>query len=126
MSKRVLIVDDEFEILFILQRVFEDFAGWQTVGAISSSEGLRLASAEIFDAIVLDVSLPDMDGFEFLDRLRSDPRTVAVPVVLLTAKVTPSDRQRFTELSIAGVIAKPFDPITVWQDVAEVFGWTEV
>jgi CheY-like chemotaxis protein len=125
MSKRVLIVDDEFEILFVLQRVFEDLAGWETVGATSSVEGLEKAATEAPDAIVLDVSLPEMDGFAFLDVLRSNPAIATIPVVLLTAKVTPSDRRRFEDLPISGVVAKPFDPMTVWREVAAVLGWME-
>lgn len=123
MTKRILIVDDEFEILFLLQRVFEDFAGWQTVTAISSVEGLAKTKTESLDAIVLDVSMPEMDGFQFVEQIQSDSTTASIPVVLLTAKVTPSDRQCFAQLNIAGVIAKPFDPITVWQQVAEILQW---
>jgi CheY-like chemotaxis protein len=123
MTKRVLIVDDEFEILFLLQRVFEDFAGWQTVTATSSPEGLTKTKTEQLDAIVLDVSMPEMDGLQFVEQLQSDSITRDIPVVLLTAKVTPSDRQRFAQMNVAGVIAKPFDPIKVWQQVAEVLGW---
>jgi CheY-like chemotaxis protein len=125
MSKRVLIVDDEFEILFVLQRVFEDLAGWETVGATSSVEGLEKAATEVLDAIILDVSLPEMDGFAFLDVLRSTPRTATIPVVLLTAKVTPSDRRRFEGLPVSGVVAKPFNPMTVWREVAGILGWME-
>jgi CheY-like chemotaxis protein len=123
MTKRVLIVDDEFEILFLLQRVFEDFAGWQTVTATSSPEGLTKTKTEQLDAIVLDVSMPEMDGLQFVEQLQADPTTGTIPVVLLTAKVTPSDRQRFAQMNVAGVIAKPFDPIKVWQQVAEVLEW---
>jgi CheY-like chemotaxis protein len=125
MSKRVLIVDDEFEILFVLQRVFEDLAGWETVGATSSVEGLGKAATEVLDAIILDVSLPEMDGFAFLDVLRSTPATATIPVVLLTAKVTPSDRRRFEGLPVSGVVAKPFNPMTVWREVAGILGWME-
>jgi CheY-like chemotaxis protein len=125
MSKRVLIVDDEFEILFVLQRVFEDLAGWETVGATSSVEGLEKAATEVLDAIILDVSLPEMDGFAFLDVLRSTPATATIPVVLLTAKVTPSDRRRFEGLPVSGVVAKPFNPMTVWREVAGILGWME-
>jgi len=123
MTKRILIVDDEFEILFVLQRIFEDFAGWQTVTARSSAEGLAKTKTESLDAIVLDVSMPEMDGFQFVEHLQSDLATASIPVVLLTAKVTPSDRQRFAQMNIAGVIAKPFDPMTVGQQVAEILQW---
>lgn len=123
MTKRVLVIDDEFEILFVLQKVFEDFAGWQTFATSSSVEGLLTASQEPLDAVILDVSMPEIDGIEFVERLRADAALTDLPIVLLTAKVTPSDQQRFAALKIAGVVAKPFDPLTVWQQVASVLGW---
>ncbi|WP_036484067.1 response regulator [Myxosarcina sp. GI1] len=124
MNKRVLIVDDEPEILFVLQRVFEDFAGWKAVTASSGKEGLAKARTEKLDSIILDVSMPEMDGFQFVERLQLDPQTEAIPVVLLTAKVTPGDRAKFAQMKIAGSIAKPFDPTTVWTQVAALLGWT--
>jgi CheY-like chemotaxis protein len=123
MTKRVLVIDDEFEILFVLQKVFEDFAGWQTLATSSSVEGLVTASREPLDAVILDVSMPEIDGFEFVERLQADTTLADLPIVLLTAKVTPSDQQRFATLNIAGVVAKPFDPLTVWKQVANVLGW---
>ncbi|MGV2826635.1 response regulator [Myxosarcina sp. GI1(2024)] len=123
MSKRVLIVDDEPEILFVLQRVFEDFAGWRALTANSSAEGLYKARTEPIDSIILDVSMPEMDGFQFVECLQSNSETLAIPVVLLTAKVTPSDRAKFATIKIAGFIPKPFDPMTVWTQVADILGW---
>lgn len=124
MTKRLLIIDDEPEILFVLQRVFEDFAGWQAITASSSIEGLGKARTEAIDSIILDVSMPEMDGFQFVERLQCDLETQAIPVVLLTAKVTPSDRAKFSQMKIAGLITKPFDPTTVWTQVAAILGWT--
>jgi CheY-like chemotaxis protein len=124
-TKRILIVDDEFEILFVLQRVFEDFAGWTALAVDSSQEGLQKAMTEAFDAIVLDISMPDLDGFQFVEALRANPQTQSLPVVLLTAKVTPSDRQRFAQIDVSGAIPKPFDPMVVWQQVAALLGWNE-
>lgn len=67
--------------------------------------------------------MPDMDGFQVYDRLRSDVTTQSIPVILLTAKVLPSDRQRFAKMGVAGVITKPFDPMTVWNQVNAILGW---
>jgi CheY-like chemotaxis protein len=123
MSKRVLIVDDEQDIREVVQISLEEFAGWTTNTAQSGQEGLLKAKDELWDAILLDVSMPDMDGFDVFEQLQADPATRSIPVVLLTAKVLPSDRRRFAEMGIAGVIMKPFDPVTVWQQLAEILGW---
>lgn len=123
MTKRILIVDDEKDIRRVVQISLEKFAGWQTSAADSGQEGLFKAKTEAFDAILLDVSMPDMDGFQFFDHLQADTTTQSIPVVLLTAKVLPNDRQRFATMGVAGVITKPFNPMTVWNQVAEILGW---
>ncbi|PMB46648.1 two-component system response regulator [Fischerella thermalis CCMEE 5330] len=124
MIKRVLIVDDEKDIRRVLQVSLEKFAGWKAFLAESGEEGLLKAKTEQpLDAILLDVSMPDMDGFQVYARLCSDVATQSIPVILLTAKVLPSDRQRFAKMGVAGVITKPFDPMTVWNQVNTILGW---
>jgi CheY-like chemotaxis protein len=123
MSKRILVIDDELDIRDVVCLSLEEFGGWQTGSAGSGKEGMQAALAAPWDGILLDVSMPDMDGFEVVAQLRAHPKTQAVPVILLTAKVMSNDRDRSTALGIAGVIAKPFDPVTVWQQVAQILGW---
>lgn len=123
MSKRLLIIDDEPDIRRIIQVSLEEIAGWEVSTAESGSEALMIVESGSWDAIILDVSMPDMDGFDVFKKLQSDPYTQSIPVVLLTAKVQPSDRRRFAEMGVAGVIAKPFNPITISHQVAETLGW---
>ncbi len=85
--KRILIVDDEEDICQVVQASLEEFGGWQTVLAHSGQEGLTLAQAEHPDAILLDVSMPEMDGFEMFETLQGNPATQQIPVILLTSKV---------------------------------------
>jgi CheY-like chemotaxis protein len=122
-TKRILIVDDEEDIRDVVRVSLEEFAGWQTVVAASGVEGLQIAKASAFDAILLDISMPDMNGFELCEKLQADPQTQKIPVIVLTAKVLPSDQKRFAELDVAGVINKPFDPINIWSRVAEILHW---
>lgn len=123
MTRRILIVDDERDIRRVVQISLEKFAGWQTNVAESGHEGLQKAKTEAYDAILLDVSMPDMDGFEVFNQLQADAATQQVPIVLLTAKVLPSDRRKFAEMGVAGVITKPFNPTTVWSELATMLGW---
>ncbi len=123
-TKRILIIDDEDDIRAVVQVSLEEFGGWQTITARCGTEGIGLARFEIPDAILLDVSMPDFDGYQVCEVLKQDAQTQAIPVILLTAKVLPSDRQRFAALSVTGVITKPFDPLTIWQEVGEFLGWT--
>ncbi|MBD1876814.1 response regulator [Nodosilinea sp. FACHB-131] len=123
MSKRILVIDDELDIREVVCLSLEEFGGWQTDSAGSGQEGLDKALAAPWDAILLDISMPVMDGFAVYERLQVDRRTQTIPVILLTAKVLTSDRDRFCTLGVAGVITKPFNPVTVWQQVAQILDW---
>jgi CheY-like chemotaxis protein len=118
--KRILVIDDEDVIQEVVQGCLEDLGGWDTLLASSGAEGLRVAATERPDAILLDVSMPDMDGVETVQKLRSNSVTQNIPVILLTAKVQPADQVRFSELGVVGVIAKPFDPMTLADQVADL------
>ncbi|YAG04220.1 Response regulator with CheY-like receiver, AAA-type ATPase, and DNA-binding domains [Nostoc sp. DSM 114167] len=91
MTKKLLIVDDEERIRELVQACLEDLGGWDTLTAASGSEGLKIAQMEPIDAILLDVSMPDMDGFAVYEKLQANSGTEAIPVILLTAKVQGSD-----------------------------------
>ncbi|PZV06871.1 MAG: two-component system response regulator [Leptolyngbya sp.] len=123
MSRRILVIDDELDIREVVCLSLEEFGGWQTDSAGSGQEGLDKALAAPWDAILLDVSMPDMDGFAVYAQLQASRQTQAIPVILLTAKVLTSDRDRFCTLGVAGIIAKPFNPVTVWQQVAQILDW---
>jgi CheY-like chemotaxis protein len=76
------------------------------------------------DAILLDVMMPDMDGPSALAKLHEDARTQEIPVVFLTAKAHPAEQQRLGTLGAAGVLTKPFDPLTLSNQIARALGWT--
>ena len=123
MSHRVLVVDDEEDIRAIARLALERVAGWQVRTASSGKEALKAVAADPPDAVLLDVQMPDLDGPTTVQLLRADPRLPRVRVLLLTAKVQRADRQRFASLDIDGVIAKPFDPMTLHFQIAEELGW---
>lgn len=123
MSKQVLLIDDDPDIRTVAQVALEKFACWQVIVAASGVEGVSQAQSNSLDGILLDVSMPDMDGFSVFEQLQANPATRAIPVVLLTAKVLPSDLRRFSEMGVAGVITKPFNPVTVCDQIADLLGW---
>ncbi|MDZ8188320.1 MAG: DUF4118 domain-containing protein [Nostoc sp. ChiSLP02] len=100
----------------------EDLGGWDTLTAASGMECLTIAEAQAIDAILLDVSMPNMDGFAVYEQLQANSATQSIPVILLTAKVLPSDRAHFAQMGITGVVAKPFEPTTICQEVANIVG----
>ncbi len=83
---------------------------------------MEKAEVEQPDAILLDVMMPEMDGIATFNKLKANPHTQNIPVILLTAKVQSSDHRRFAELGITGIVPKPFDPMSLTEQVAEVLG----
>ncbi len=97
--------------------------GWRISSASSGTLGVALATREKPDAILLDVMMPDKDGPATFRELQSSEETRAIPVIFLTAKVQGPDRRRFMELGVRGVIAKPFDPLTLGKQIRDALGW---
>ncbi len=124
MSKRILIVDDEDHIREVAATTLELLGGWEVLTAGSGRQALARAIAEQPDAILLDVMMPDMDGATAFALLQAEPATRHIPVLLLTARVQPSDRRRLGELGVKGLIAKPFDPKSLPSQLADALGWT--
>ncbi len=122
--RRILVIDDEERIQEVVQTCLEILNGWEVLTASSGEEGLLQAQTQQPDAILLDVSLPGMDGLDIWQQLQENPTTQSIPVILLTARVQPADRERFARLGIAGVIPKPFDPVQLAAQVAQALGWS--
>ena len=114
-TRRILIVDDEDDIREVAQVSLEMVAGWEVLTASSGSAGLAIASADQPDAILLDVMMPDMDGPTTFQKLQADLKIRNIPVILLTAKLQPTDRNRFAELRGSGSTGETFRPPQVGQ-----------
>jgi DNA-binding response OmpR family regulator len=106
---RVLVVDDEPIILRLLQ-VNLRLEGYEVVACASGEEGLRRAEERPPDAVVLDVLLPGIDGFEVCRHLREVPATADVPVIMVTAQAQDEDRERGYALGVHEYVTKPFEP----------------
>jgi CheY-like chemotaxis protein len=105
----VLVVDDE-EGIRVLCRVNLELAGYRVVEAADGEQALELAGAEHPDVIFLDVMMPSIDGWEVLDRLKRDPATAAIPVIMLTARTSETDQLRAWGEGVIDYLAKPFGP----------------
>lgn len=123
MKRKILVVDDEALLRELVQACLEDLAGWETQTASSGEECLQILQTESVNAILLDVSMPGMDGFSVYEQLQADPKTRSIPVILLTAKVLPSDRAKFAEMGVAGVISKPIEPMTLMAEIGDILNW---
>jgi CheY-like chemotaxis protein len=123
MPHRILIIDDEDDIREVAAMSLETVAGWEVMVANSGAQGLTRAAMYKPDAILLDVMMPGMDGPTTFRELQKNPATAKIPVLFLTAKVQATDRARFAGLGIQAVLVKPFDPLTLSTQIANVLGW---
>ncbi|HZQ44110.1 MAG TPA: response regulator [Acidobacteriaceae bacterium] len=122
--RRILIIDDEDDIREVAALSLESVAGWSVLTACSGAEGIRAAHVEQPDAILMDVMMPSMDGPTTFREMQRSPEIANIPVVLLTAKVQGVDQRRFAGLGVAGVLFKPFDPLTLAEQMATTLGWS--
>lgn len=122
MSGRILLVDDERDILAIAKIALERLGGWTVTTAGSGPEALGSVERERPDVILLDGAMPGMDGLAVLRALRASQATREIPVIFLTASVQTTETKTFLEAGGLGVIAKPFDPMTLHDEVARLLG----
>jgi CheY-like chemotaxis protein len=122
-SQKVLIVDDEDDIRELARISLERVGGMNVVVASTGEQGLALAASERPDAILLDAMMPGMDGPQTLERLKADGTTAAIPVVFLTGSVQGAERDRFKSLGALEVLAKPFDPMRLADELRRCLGW---
>jgi DNA-binding response OmpR family regulator len=109
MSQKILVVDDEKDLVDLVCYNLEK-AGYKTLRAYDGEAAVRKAQSDAPDALVLDLMLPLLDGWEVLKRLRADGRLAKLPVVLLTARGEETDKVLGLELGADDYLTKPFSP----------------
>ena len=122
-EKCILLIDDEETIQEVVQIGIEIETDWKVYIASSGLEGITTAQTEQPDAILLDVMMPDMDGISTLAKLKSNPETKLIPVILLTAKTQIADKNEFQNLGVIDVITKPFNSVTLASKIAKILHW---
>ena len=116
----ILLVDDDNDIRRIAQLALERVGGHRVRLAESGHVALQLAREKVPDVILLDVMMPHFDGPSVLAALRAEPATQRVPVLFVTAKVQKHESERFLALGAAGIVAKPFDPMTLADTIEKL------
>ena len=120
MGKRILIIEDEKDIRELLQ-LYLRREGYDVHIAKDGETGLRKASQERFDLVLLDLMLPQLDGLEICRSLRSRPQTAGLPIIMITAKAEESDRIVGLEMGADDYITKPFSPREVLARIKAIF-----
>jgi two-component system alkaline phosphatase synthesis response regulator PhoP len=121
----VLVIDDESTVGVVLRYAF-DAKGHETVVAEDGRSGIELALAEHPDAIVLDLMMPRVNGYDVLDALRDADGMDEVPVLVLTAVALSSERERCFSAGADAVMTKPFDPHDVVEVLDDLLGAARV
>lgn len=124
MTGRILFADDDADIRSLASMSLARVGGYDVVAVSSGAEALECLLTWQPDAVVLDVRMPEMDGPSTLGRLRADERMRDIPVVFLTAGLRRSDRVPLHELGVQGILVKPFDPMRLPHQLADLLGWS--
>ena len=104
----VLIIEDNDKNMKLARDVLQA-KGYQTLEALTGEDGVQLAKDKRPDLVLMDIQLPGINGIEALKRLRADAATRAIPVIALTASVTPTDRSAITAAGFDGFVGKPIN-----------------
>ena len=121
MSKRILVIEDHEENRRLLRDLLTSF-GYELIEAVTGEEGLVVAKAEGPDLILMDISIPVIDGWEATQVLKHDPQTRGIPIIALTAHALASDREKAMEVGCDGYLAKPCEPRAVVAEVQRFLG----
>jgi len=109
MSERVLVVDDSVVIRDLIT-VNLELEGLEVVGCGDGEEALGMVTEVHPDVITMDVVMPRLNGLDAAERLRSDPETAHIPIVVVTARAGQADLDRAREIGVEGYLTKPFEP----------------
>jgi DNA-binding response OmpR family regulator len=118
--KKILIVEDEQDILDLV-RLYLEKEGYRVCTAVTGQDALKQVKAERPDLVVLDLMLPGLDGIEVCKRLRADPATALLPIIMLTAKAEEADTIVGLELGADDYVTKPFSPKALMARVKALF-----
>ena len=119
--KTVLLVEDNEDNLVVYRTILEH-VGFRVLEARDGEEGVSRAKENLPDLILMDISIPKIDGWEATQRLKADDNTKAIPIIALTAHALEEDRQKALQAGCDGYLAKPVEPRRVVQEVERFVG----
>ena len=119
--KTVLLVEDNEDNRIVYSTILQHF-GYRVMEALNGEEGIAKARTEQPDLILMDISIPVIDGWEATQVLKRDPKTRRIPIIALTAHALASDREKAMEVGCDSYLAKPCEPKTVVSEVERFIG----
>ena len=107
MKRKILLVEDNPATIDVIQKELE-FLGYESIVAEDGKEGVDKATSILPDLIIMDISLPKMDGLEASTAIRKNPKTQTIPILAATARALPGDKEKCLQAGCDDYIAKPF------------------
>ncbi|MGI8548665.1 MAG: response regulator [Gemmatimonadaceae bacterium] len=120
-GKLVLLVEDNEDNRIVYSTILKHF-GYEVSEALNGEEGISKARSQQPDLILMDISIPVIDGWEATQVLKHDPGTKHIPIIALTAHALASDREKAMEVGCDGYLAKPCEPRAVVAEVKRFLG----
>ncbi len=120
--KRIVYVEDNEDNVFMLQTWFELIGDFEVLVAVNGNDGLAMVANERPDLVLMDLNLPDIDGWEVTRRLKADPSTAGIPVIALTAHAMSGDREKALAAGCDEFDTKPVDFDRLLQKVNALLG----
>lgn len=118
---RAVLAEDDPDIQLVARLALKR-AGFQVTVVSNGHEALETIRQQPPDVVLLDWMMPELDGLETCRRLKADPATANIPVVFLTAKSQEAEIQRGLSLGASGYVTKPFDALTLGQQIKDIVG----
>jgi len=118
-KEKILIIDDEEDLVKLVKEILE-LEDFEVSGAYGGEEGLRKASREIPDLILLDIKMPDLNGFQVLERLKIDKATCHIPVIMLTTSMLRQDRDRAFDLGAVDYVVKSLEGFQLGERIRKI------
>ena len=118
MSKRILVVEDQEDNRRIVRDLLSA-SGYQFIEATTGEEGLKLATSEKPDLILMDIQLPGMDGYEVTRRIKANPELNPIPIIVVTSYALSGDDKKAFDAGCNGYVTKPFSPRVLLAKIRE-------
>lgn len=115
----ILLVEDNEDSRTVYRTMLE-YVGFDVIETENGEEAVRLATEHLPDLVLMDISIPGIDGWTAMERIRDDPRTREIPIVAVTAHPLSDHRDRVEELACAGYLTKPCAPRRLLQEVERI------
>jgi len=118
MSRRILVVEDQEDNRQILRDLLNN-AGYEVIEAVTGLDGVKVAAAEKPDLILMDIQLPEIDGYEATRRIKADPSLAKIPIIAVTSYALSGDEGKARAAGCDGYVTKPFSPRQLLAKVRE-------